>query len=100
MMANCKEARVTLTNTKINKLIAAAKNKTKATVKITNKNSEDEELSHELVLTKRKGAKVRNTFTNNMLTEIKLSPAELPKVIQSDRFPGNTVDNQDKKSTG
>ena len=45
------KARVKLTNTQINKLKSAAKNKTGTTLRITKKNFQNEELSHELFLT-------------------------------------------------
>ena len=37
------------------------------------KNFEDAELPHELFITRRQTTKIRNTFANNMSTEIKLS---------------------------
>ena len=52
-MANYKEAIVKLTNTQLNKLKAPAKNKTKRTLRITKKNFQDENLSHELFPTTR-----------------------------------------------
>ena len=42
-MANYEEARVKPTNTQLNKLKSAAKNKTGKTLKLTKKNFEDEE---------------------------------------------------------
>ena len=45
-MANFQEARVKLTNTQLNKLISAAKNKTGAILKINKKNFQDKELPH------------------------------------------------------
>ena len=71
-MTNHEEARVKLTNCQLNKLNSAAKNKTGTTLRITKKNFQDEELSHELFLTTRQKAKIRNAFANNMSTDIKL----------------------------
>ena len=45
-MANSREARVKLTNTELDKLKSEAKNKTGTTLRLNNKNSEDEELPH------------------------------------------------------
>ena len=42
-MANYQEARVKLTNTQLNKLKSAAKNKTETTLTLNKKNFEDEE---------------------------------------------------------
>ena len=68
-MANYQEARVKLTNTQSNKLKSAAKNRSGTILKLNNKNYEDEELPHELFLTKRQKAKIRNHFANNMETD-------------------------------
>ena len=56
-MANYQEARVKLTNTKLNKLKSAAKNKTRAILRLNKKNFEDEEFSHEFFLIKDKQLK-------------------------------------------
>ena len=39
------------------------------------------DLSHELLLTIRQKTKLRNAFNNNMLTDIKLSKAQISKTI-------------------
>ena len=46
-MANYQEARVKLTNTQLNKLKFAAKNKTGTILRVNQKNFQDEELPHE-----------------------------------------------------
>ena len=50
-MANYEETRVKLTNTRLNKLKFASKNTTGTTLRITQKNFQDKELPHELILT-------------------------------------------------
>ena len=50
IMRNYQEERVKLTNTQLIKLTSAAKNKTGTTLRLNKKNSEDEELPHELPL--------------------------------------------------
>ena len=40
-------------------------------------------LPHELLLTTRQKAKVRNAFKNNMSTDLKISKAQINKMIQS-----------------
>ena len=67
-MANYQEVRVKLTNTQLSKLKSAAKNKAGTILRLNKKNFEDEELPHELFLTTRQTAKIRNAFANNMLT--------------------------------
>ena len=59
-------SRVKLTNTQLNKLKSAAKSKTRTILRFSKKNFEDEELPHELFLTKRQTTKIRNVFSNNM----------------------------------
>ena len=81
-MVNYEEVRVKLTNTQLNKLKSTAKNKTETTLKVTTKNFQDHELSHELFLTTRQTTKIRNVFANNMSRDIKLRKAQLSKMIQ------------------
>ena len=56
-MTHYEEVRIKLTNTQLNKLKSAAKNKTGTTLKINKKNFQDEELPHKLLLTTRKKLK-------------------------------------------
>ena len=46
------------------------------------------DLPHELLLTTRQRTKLRNTFNNNMSTELKLSRAQISKIIESGGFLG------------
>ena len=41
------------------------------------------DLPHELLLRTRQETKLRNAFNNNMSTDIKLSTAQISKIIQS-----------------
>ena len=45
-------------------------------------------LPHELLLTTRQKTKLRNAFNNNMSADIKLSKAQISKIIQSGGFLG------------
>ena len=47
-------------------------------------------LPHELLLTTRQKTKVRNAF-NNMSTDLKLSKAQISKIIQSGEFLGSLL---------
>ena len=58
-----------------------AKNKAQTILRMVKKNFQDEQLTHELSLTKRQKNKISNTLANNMLTDIKLSKAILFKII-------------------
>ena len=97
-MANYQEARVKLTNTQLNKLKSAAKNKTGTILRLNKKNFEDEELPHELFLTTRQTTKIRNALANNMSTDIKLSIAHISKIIQSGGSFGSWLGNLGKKA--
>ena len=46
-------------------------------------------MSHELLLTTRQTAKLRNSFPNNMSIDIKLSKPQVYKVIKSGRSFGS-----------
>ena len=63
--------KVKLTNTQLNKLKSAAKNKTGTILRLTKKNVEDEKLPYQLFLTSRQTTKIRNVFASNMSTDKK-----------------------------
>ena len=96
-MANYQELRVKPTNTQLNKLKSAAKNKTRTILTTNKKNFEDEGLPPELFLTTRQTTKIRNVFANNMSTDIKLSKAQISKIIQSGGSFGSWLGNLEKK---
>ena len=48
-------------------------------------------LPHELLLTTRQKTKLRNAFNNNMSADIKLSKAQITKIIQSGGFLGSLL---------
>ena len=82
-MESYQEARFKITNTQLNKLKSAAKNKTETILRINEKNFQDQELLHEIILTTRKTIKTRNAFANNMSTDTKLSKVQISEIIQS-----------------
>ena len=49
------------------------------------------DLPHELLLTTRQRTKLRNAFNNNMSTDLKLSKAQISKIIQSGGFLGSLL---------
>ena len=78
-MADYQEARVKLTNTQLNKLKL-------------------KELPKESFLTTRQTSEIRNVFINNMSTDIKLSKAQISKIIQSGGSFGFWLDNLGQKA--
>ena len=49
------------------------------------------DLPHELLLTTRQKTKLRNAFNNNISTDLKLSKAQISKIIQSGGFLGSLL---------
>ena len=49
------------------------------------------DLPHEFLLTTRQKTKLRNAFNNNMSTDLKLSKAQISKIIQSGGFLGSLL---------
>ena len=49
------------------------------------------DLPHELLLTTRQKIKLTNAFNNNMITDLKLSRAQISKIIQSEEFLGSLL---------
>ena len=70
----------------LNKLKSAAKNKTGATVRINIEMFNRKNLPHELLSTTRQTSKLRKAIENNISTDIKLSKAQISKIIQSGGF--------------
>ena len=59
----------------------AVKDKTGITLRMSLKMFNVKDLPHELLLTTRQKTKLRNTFNNNMSTDLKLSRAQICKII-------------------
>ena len=87
-MVEYSKVNVKLSDTQLKKLKTAVKDKTGTTLRISLKMFNGNDLPHELLLTTRQKAKLRNAFNNNMSTDLKLSKAQISKIIQSGRFLG------------
>ena len=83
---NCK-----LTNVQLNKLKKAVKSNEGTTFILGIKNFNKDELPHELLLTTRQNTKLRNAINNNSAIDIKLSKAQIKKLIQSAGFLGKLL---------
>ena len=77
---------VKLTDTQLKKLKTAVKNKTGTTLRMSLKMFNGNDLPHELLLTTRQKTKLRNAFNNNMSTDLKLSRAQIYKIVQCRGF--------------
>ena len=80
-----------LSNLQLNKSKSAVKNNERTTLRMNAKIFNGNNLPHELLLTTRQTTKLRNTFRNNMSTDIKLSKAQISKIIQSGGFLGKIL---------
>ena len=52
---------------------------------------DENDVPHELLLTTRQKTNLRNAFNNNMLAGLKLSKAQISKIIQSGGFLGSLL---------
>ena len=72
---------VKLSNSHQNLLKVAAKNRQGTNLRMNPRIFSANNLPHELLLTTRQTAKLRNAIGNNMSTDIKLSKAQISKTI-------------------
>ena len=79
---------VKLSDTQLKKLKTAIKDKTGTTLGMSLKVFNGNDLPHELLLTTRKKIALRKAFSNNISTDLKLSRAQISKIIQSGGFLG------------
>ena len=90
-MVEYNKVNVKLTDTQLKKIKNAVENKTGTTLRMSLKMFAGNNLPHELLLTTRRKTKLRNAFNNNMSTDIKLSKAQITKIIQSGGFLGSLL---------
>ena len=77
-----------LTNAQLNKLKKVVKSNERTTLRLGIKNFNKDETPHELLLTTRQNTKLRNAINNNSAFDIKLSKAQIKKLIQSGGYLG------------
>ena len=82
---------VKLTDTQLKKLKTGVKNKTETTLRMSLKMLDGNGRPHELLLTTRQKTKLINAFNNNMSTDVKLSKAQISKIIRSGGFLGSVL---------
>ena len=80
-MVKYSKVNVKLLDTQLKKLKTAVKDKTGTTLRMSLKMFPEDELPHELLLITRQKTKLRNAFNNNMSTDLKLSRAQISKII-------------------
>ena len=84
-MVEYSKVNVKLSDTQLKKVRTAVKDKTGTTLRMSLKMFAENDLPHELLLTTRQKTKLKNAFNNNM-SDLKLSKAQISKIIQSGRF--------------
>ena len=82
-MVEYTKVNVKLSDSQIKKLKNAVKDNTGTTLRIYLKMFNGNHLQHELLLTTRQKTKLRNVFNNNRSADLKISKAQISKIIQS-----------------
>ena len=90
-MVEYNKVNVKLSDIQLKKLKSAVKNKTGKTLRIYLKIFNGNNLPLELLLTTRQKTKLRHALNNNMSTDLKLSKAQISKIIQSREFLGSLL---------
>ena len=87
-MVECNTVNAKLSDSQLNKLKSAVKNRQGTTLIMNTRMFGANNLPHELLLTTRQTTKLRNAIENNLSTDIKLSKVQISKIIQSGGFLG------------
>ena len=90
-MVKYNTANTKLSNSQLKKLKSVVKNRQETILRMNARILSANNLPHELLLTTRQTTKLRNAIENNMSTDIKLSKAQISKIIQSGGFLGSLV---------
>ena len=90
-MVKYSEANFKLTNVQLNKLKKVVKSNEGPTLRLGIRNFNKDETPHELLLTTRQNTKLKNAVNNNSATDIKLSKAQIKKIIQTEGFLGKLL---------
>ena len=90
-MVEYSKVNVKLLDRQLKQLETAVKDKAGKTLRMSLKMLNGNDLPHELLLTTRQKAKLRNAFNNNMSTDLTLSKAQISKIIQFGGFSGSLL---------
>ena len=85
-MVECSKVNCKLTNVQLDKLKKVVKSNEGTTLRLGIRNFNKNETPHKLLLTTRQNTKSRNALNNNSATNIKLSKAQIKKIIQTGGF--------------
>ena len=90
-MVEYTKVNIKMINLQLSKLKKAVINNDSANLRIGIRNVDKEDLPHELLLRTRQNTKLRNAISSNMATDLKLSKAQIKKLIQSEGFLGKLL---------
>ena len=90
-MVEFKDVNAKLSNSQLNKVKNAVKDKQGANLRMNNRMSNGNSLPDALLLTTRQTTKVRNGIKNNISIDTKMSKAQISKMIQSGCFFGRLL---------
>ena len=90
-MVECSQVNVKLRDAQLKKLKTAVKNKTGTTLRMSLKMVDGNNIPDDFLLTTRQKTKSRNAFNNNISSNLKLSRAQISKIIQSGGFLGSLL---------
>ena len=80
-MVEYRKVNVRFTDTQLKKQKTSVKNNTRKSLIMSLKMFDRNDLPHELLLTARQKTKVKTAFNNNISTDLKLSSAQISKII-------------------
>ena len=96
-MAQYNSLNVKLSDSQLNKLKSAIKNKTDVVLRISSgmvgNSNDNTNFPHKLLLTDRQVANIRKAFANNLSTDVKFSKTQLLKMMQSNSWSINKSSN-------
>ena len=90
-MVEYSKVNVKFMDRQLKQLETALKDKAGKGLRMSLKMLNGNDLPHELLLTTRQKAKLRNAFNNNMSTDLTLSKAQISKIIQFGGFLGSLL---------
>ena len=80
-MVECNKVNAKLSDSQLNKVKTAAKNETAVTLRMNIEMFHGNNLPHELLLAPRQKTRLRNAFEKKLPTDIKLSKAQISRMI-------------------
>ena len=90
-MIEYKKINVKLSNLQLSKLKKGSKSNEGTTLRVSSKNFNSNDSTHELHLTTRQTTKLGNSLENNVSSDMKLSGAQIKKIVMSGGYLGSLL---------